>query len=46
MFALLAAVCFLLVLAHAKVGTIDLTALGLLFIAVELFWPWHPWRRS
>jgi hypothetical protein len=49
MFAVLSAVCFLLVLLGATLGGIDLTTLGLLFLAIWAFvgnWPFAPFALS
>jgi hypothetical protein len=40
MFAVLAAISFLLALFHVAVGSIDLVTLGLLFVACHLIWGW------
>ena len=39
-FAILAAICFLLALFKVAVGTINLVTLGLLFVACHLIWGW------
>lgn len=43
MFALLAAVCFLLALFGVTLGSISLVTLGLLFVAVHLVFDYRPW---
>ncbi len=44
MFALLAAVCFFLVMVGLhNLGKVDLVILGFFFIALELLFSWHPW---
>lgn len=42
MFAILAAVCFLLTLLKADIG-VNLLVLGWLFVAIHLFFDWRPW---
>lgn len=42
MFAVLAAVCFLLLLLGASLG-VNLQDLGLLFLAVHFIFDWRPW---
>ena len=44
MFAILAAVCFLLGLIGAKLG-VSMLYLGLLFLAVHFIFDWRPWVR-
>jgi hypothetical protein len=45
MFALLAAVCFLLVMfGVGALGPVNLTVLGFFFIALELLLGWRPWH--
>lgn len=47
MLAILAALCFLLALLKVTIGTVDLTVLGLFFLALHLAfgsylpYPWH-----
>jgi hypothetical protein len=43
MFALLAALCFVLALFHVKLGTVDLVVLGLLFISLHLAFGGFVW---
>jgi hypothetical protein len=43
MFALLALICFILALFHVHIGTIDLTILGLVFVAAHLLFDFRPW---
>ena len=48
MLALIAALCFLLALLKVTIGTVDLTVLGLFFVALHLAfgaYVWSPWRR-
>ena len=45
MFAVLAIVCFALVMFHVEVGAINLLALGLLFMAAEMLFAYRPWNR-
>jgi hypothetical protein len=42
MFALLAAICFFLLLIGAHLG-VNLLYLGLLFLAVHFIFDWRPW---
>jgi len=49
MFALVALICFILALFHVSLGSIDLTVLGFVFIALHLlfdFRPWTGWRGT
>lgn len=49
MFAVLAALCFLLALFYVSLGTINLVTLGLFFLACHLVWsftPWDGYRRT
>lgn len=48
MFAILAAVCFLLALFDVTLGEVELVTLGLLFVAVHLVFDFRPWagRRN
>ncbi len=43
MFAILAAVCFLLALFDVSLGSVNLVTLGLLFVAVHLVFDYRPW---
>lgn len=44
MAALLAAICFFLILLHVTaIGPIALWPLGAFFLAVALIYPWAPW---
>jgi hypothetical protein len=43
MFALLALLCFVLALFGVSLGSVDLTVLGLCFVAAHLLWAWTPW---
>ena len=42
MFALIAAICFLLALLGVN-APISLVTLGLFFVAIHLLWPVYPW---
>lgn len=45
MFALIAAFCFVIAQFENKIGIVNMTLLGLLFVALALVWGWTPWRR-
>lgn len=44
MFAIIAAVIFLLACVGVS-SPVALVPLGLLFLAIHLAYPWHPWNR-
>lgn len=43
MFAVLAALVFLLELLHVHLGDVDMIALGLFLLALHFVVPWSPW---
>lgn len=43
MFAVLAALVFLLALLHVQLGDVNMVALGLFLLALQFVVPWTPW---
>jgi hypothetical protein len=43
MFAIAAIICFVLALFGVAVGAVNLTVLGLAFMALQMLFDWRPW---
>lgn len=46
MMAIIALVCFILAAFSVHLGSLNLVALGLAFLALALIVPWAPWTNS